>query len=243
MIIIPAIDIRNGNCVRLLQGDPEKETIYSGEPLKQARLFQEAGASLIHVVDLDGAFTGKTVNKDIIKDISASLEIDIEVGGGIRTAESIEEYLKAGIERIIMGTVVLTDGFDPIVREYGKYIVAGIDARDSMVATHGWKEVSSMNALDVIQGVLDKGISRVIYTDISTDGMLTGPNISAYEMILSRMPGIDLVASGGVSTMDDIKALAKLADKGLAGCIVGKAIYDGRIDLGGAIRSLANPHS
>ena len=142
-----------------------------------------------------------------------------------------------------MGTVVLTDGFDPIVREYGKYIVAGIDARDSMVATHGWKEVSSMNALDVIQGVLDKGISRVIYTDISTDGMLTGPNISAYEMILSRMPGIDLVASGGVSTMDDIKALAKLADKGLAGCIVGKAIYDGRIDLGGAIRSLANPHS
>lgn len=238
MIIIPAIDIRNGNCVRLLQGDPDKETIYSSEPVKQALIFQDAGASLIHVVDLDGAFSGKTVNHDIIKQIASTVEVPIEVGGGIRDGDAIEEYVSSGINRIIIGTALLSGGLDDIISEYKKYIVAGVDARDSKVATHGWKETSEMKAMDIISELHAKGIDKVIYTDISTDGMLVGPNVDAMKKILDTVKGTSLVASGGISSFNDIVTLSALSSRGLMGCIVGKAIYDGRIDLCDSIQKL-----
>jgi phosphoribosylformimino-5-aminoimidazole carboxamide ribotide isomerase len=233
MLIIPAIDLRGGQCVRLLQGDPDRQTVYSGNPLEVALGFQDAGARLIHIVDLDGAFSGKPVNHGIVAHICRSLSIPVEVGGGIRTAGDIDRYLTAGVARVIVGTIVLTEGFRDILQRYASHLVAGIDARNSMVATHGWKNVSSVDSMDVIAGVVQAGLREVIYTDIATDGMLTGPNIPVMERILERFAGIQLIASGGVSTIEDIVSLKQL--EGLKGCIVGKAIYDGRIDLRDAI--------
>ncbi len=235
MLIIPAIDIKGGNCVRLLQGDPDKETVYSDDPLKMARKFQEMGAELIHVVDLDGAFEGKTVNSDLVIRIADSLEIPIEIGGGIRSADAAKKYIDSGIERIILGTVVLEDEFRELLGRFSGKIIVGIDARDSLVATHGWKNVSSIPAVEFIQKLMDSSITEIIYTDIKTDGMLKGPNLQAIEDILARCPGISLIASGGVSSIDDIKKLSEYTSSGLKGCIIGKAVYDGRIDLEEAI--------
>ncbi|MBN1534976.1 MAG: 1-(5-phosphoribosyl)-5-[(5-phosphoribosylamino)methylideneamino]imidazole-4-carboxamide isomerase [Spirochaetes bacterium] len=233
MLVVPAIDLRGGQCVRLLQGDPERQTVYSGNPLQVALGFQEAGAELIHIVDLDGAFSGRPANHGIVTDICRALTIPVEVGGGIRTADDIDRYIAAGVARVIVGTIVLTEEFKDILRHYAAHLVAGIDAKNSMVATHGWKNVSSMDSMRVIGGVFEAGLREVIYTDIATDGMLTGPNIPAMERILREFPGIQLIASGGVSKIEDIVALKRL--DGLKGCIVGKAIYDGRIDLRDAI--------
>ena len=236
MLLIPAIDIRNGNCVRLLQGDPDKETVYSSNPVDMARDFEEMGARLIHVVDLDGAFTGDTVNFDLIARIAASVKIPIEVGGGIRTTDAVQRYLDAGIGRIILGTVVLRPQFSGIIEKFRKNIIAGIDARNSMVATHGWKNISEINALEFIKELKNIGIREIIYTDISTDGMLSGPNFSSIEKILTDIGGIDLIASGGISSYADILKLKEFTGMGLKGCILGKAIYDRRIDLREAIR-------
>jgi phosphoribosylformimino-5-aminoimidazole carboxamide ribotide isomerase len=243
VIIIPAIDIKNGNCVRLLQGDPDRETVYSSDPVAMALRFEQDGAELIHVVDLDGAFSGETVNRDIVKKIARSVAVPIEIGGGIRGAEAIEDYLEAGIRRIIIGTVILDRDFTDIINKYSRYIIAGIDARDSLVATHGWKKVSAARAIDVICELQRKGIEEVIYTDISTDGMLSGPNLGAMENILLKARGIRLIASGGISSTDDILALNGLSRMGLSGCITGKAIYDGRINLADAVRILKESKS
>jgi phosphoribosylformimino-5-aminoimidazole carboxamide ribotide isomerase len=236
MLIIPAIDIKNGNCVRLLQGDPDKETVYSDDPVKMALKFQEMGAELVHVVDLDGAFSGKTVNRDLVVRISHTVKVPIEIGGGIRTADAAKNYIDSGIKRIILGTVVLEDEFQNLIKKFSGNIVAGIDARDSLVATHGWKNVSEVHAVDFIKKLMDLNVTEIIYTDIKTDGMLKGPNIRAIEEILTKCPGISLIASGGVSSIDDIKNLSEYSSSGLKGCIVGKAIYDGRLDLKEAIR-------
>jgi phosphoribosylformimino-5-aminoimidazole carboxamide ribotide isomerase len=235
MLIIPAIDIKGGNCVRLLQGDPEQETIYSSDPVSMARRFQDAGASLIHVVDLDGAFSGEPVNRNIVAAIASSVSVPIEIGGGIRTEETIRMYADNGIRRIIIGTMALDPSFRQVLDRNRDILVAGVDARNSMVATHGWKNVSSVRALDVIQEVYSLGMREIIYTDIATDGMLSGPNIQAMKEILAAFPGIGLVASGGVSSLDDIRRLSELEAYGLKGCITGKALYDGRIDLREAI--------
>ncbi len=235
MILIPAIDIRNGNCVRLLQGDPEKETIYSDDPVDMALRFQDMGARLIHVVDLDGAFSGNPVNMPTVIRIAQSINIPIEIGGGIRSIDTISRYCDAGINRIILGTAIIDPGYEEIIDRFKEKIIAGIDAKDSMVATHGWKNVSSIMALDVIKELQKIGINEIIYTDIATDGMLTGPNMKALNEILSAMPNLSLIASGGVSSVDDIERLAVFSQRGLKGCIVGKAIYDGRIDLRSAI--------
>ncbi len=238
MLVIPAIDLRGGRCVRLLQGDPDRETMYSEDPVKMALSFQEAGARLIHVVDLDGAFSGSPVNGELVIKIAKSLSIPIEIGGGIRRSEDIGRYIRAGIERIIIGTVLLSDDYMRLMTEYKGCLIAGIDARDSMVATHGWKNVSSVDAMDVIDKAMSLGIGEVIYTDIATDGMLTGPNIPAMKRILERFIGLELIASGGVSSMDDITALRHIGEPGLKGCIVGKAIYDGRVDLSEALSAI-----
>jgi len=231
MIVIPAIDIKGGNCVRLLQGDPEKETVYSDNPVEMAKKFQNFGAELIHVVDLDGAFNGEPVNFDIVSKIAKTVNIPIEIGGGIRDETTIKKYIDVGVKRIIIGTKIIDDSFSEILSKYSNYIVAGIDARDSMVATHGWKNVSKINAVDFIKKIVKNGVNEIIYTDISTDGMFTGPNYNSINKILSECKGISFVASGGISSVKDIENLVKFESMGLKGCITGKAIYDGRIDL------------
>lgn len=236
MLVIPAIDIKGGQCVRLLQGDPDRETVYSSDPVAMARRFEGLGARLIHVVDLDGAFEGYPVNKSMVMEISRSIAIPIEIGGGIRSREAIEEYLNAGIGRIILGSSVLDDNFDHLLEGYGDNIIVGVDAKNSMVATHGWKRVSDIAALDFIRGLVERGIGEIIYTDISTDGMLTGPNFESVESILRAVRGISLIASGGIASIDDMHRLTEFSQLGLKGCIVGKAIYDGRIDLREALR-------
>ena len=235
MLIIPAIDIKNGNCVRLLQGDPDKETVYSNDPVKMALKFQEAQAGLIHIVDLDGAFEGKPVNIELVSKISKAVSIPVEIGGGIRTIETVEQYVKAGINRIIIGSAILEPEFDEIIKKYKDKIVAGIDAKDSMVAVKGWKDVTSVKADELIAEVMSKGVNEIIYTDISTDGMLQGPNISAFEHILSKFPQVSLIASGGVSSIEDIVKLNNLKSGKLKGVITGKAIYDGRLSLSEAV--------
>ncbi len=237
MLIIPAIDIKNGNCVRLLQGDPDRETVYSNSPVDMAKRFEDAGARLIHVVDLDGAFQGIPVNRSIVKSIARSLSIPIEIGGGIRTEETIRDYADAGISRIILGTIILDESLKILLDKFSEIIIAGIDARDSMVATHGWKSVSDVRSIDAVREVFRRGVREVIYTDIATDGMLSGPNIGALRGIISDLPGIRIIASGGISSMRDLDRLAALEESGLTGCIIGKAIYDGRIDLREAILS------
>ncbi len=234
MLIIPAIDIKNGNCVRLLQGDPDKETVYSRSPVDMARRFEDAGARLIHVVDLDGAFEGRPVNRDIVAAIASSVSIPIEIGGGIRNADAVRMYADIGIRRIIVGTVILEESFLELIGCFHDVLVAGIDAKNSIVATHGWKQVSSMYALDLIRKLKDHGIRDVIYTDIATDGMLTGPNLKAIREILDEIHDIDLVASGGISSMQDLVNLSQFEGEGLKGCITGKAIYDGKIDIADA---------
>lgn len=224
--------------MRLLQGDPDRETVYSGDPVDQSRRFRDSGAELIHVVDLDGAFSGEPVNRSIVAAIARAVDIPIEIGGGIRSAETIDFYLDAGIERIILGTAILDPAFASLVSRYARCLVAGIDARDSRVAVRGWKEVSSKGAMEVIEEVLSLGVKDVIYTDISTDGMLTGPNYSALESILDASGDLRLVASGGVSSEDDIYELHDRFAGRLWGCIVGKAIYDGRVDLTRAVTGL-----
>jgi phosphoribosylformimino-5-aminoimidazole carboxamide ribotide isomerase len=231
VLVIPAIDIKGGRCVRLVQGDPARETVYSNDPAAMAKRFEEMGARLIHVVDLDGAFSGAPVNHDVILKIASSLSIPIEVGGGIRGAESLGLYRDAGIRRIIMGTAMAGETFRDLAAQYRDVIIAGVDARDSMVALEGWTKISGIPAVDFIKELKKIGIAEIIYTDISTDGMLSGPNYEAMASILREVPGVSLIASGGVSSVDDIRRLSGYESSGLKGCIVGKAIYDGRIDL------------
>lgn len=238
MLVIPAIDLKNGRCVRLVQGDPDRETVYSDDPLEVARRFAGAGAELIHVVDLDGAFQGKPANADIVEEIARAVSVPIEIGGGIRTGETIERYLGAGIQRVILGTAIVEGDFDSLLGRYGDSIIAGIDARDGFVATRGWKEVTRLPAADCIDRLKEKGIKEIIFTDIATDGMLSGPNYASLEHVLSRAGDVRIIASGGVSTLDDIRRLAAYANPPVAGCIVGKSIYDGRIVLAEALRAV-----
>jgi phosphoribosylformimino-5-aminoimidazole carboxamide ribotide isomerase len=240
MLIIPAIDLKDGKCVRLIQGDPDRATIYSSDPVSIAQKFESDGAKLIHIVDLDGAFSGELVNFDLVKKISESVKIPIEIGGGIRTEDSIKKYIDTGIKRIIVGTVLLKDEFRETIKKYSDYIVAGVDAKDGMAATHGWKSVSRIPAIEVIRKFQAEGIKNFIFTDIATDGMLTGPNIKSMAEILQKAQGIDLIASGGVTKIEDIISLSELENSGLSGCIVGKAIYDGRIELREAINRLTS---
>jgi phosphoribosylformimino-5-aminoimidazole carboxamide ribotide isomerase len=235
MLIIPAIDIKEGNCVRLLQGDPERETVYSRNPVEMAKRFQDAGAKLIHVVDLDGAFEGEPVNREIVASIARSVSVPIEIGGGIRTEDTVRTYTESGIRRIIVGTAILEESFLPLIDRFRDVLVAGVDAKNSMVATHGWKKISGIRALDMIRNIIGRGIREVIYTDIATDGMLSGPNVEAIEEILAEIRNVNLIASGGISSMGDLEKLSRLEQSGLVGCITGKAIYDGRIDLREAV--------
>lgn len=235
MLIIPAIDLKNGQCVRLQQGRKEAVTIYSKDPWATARRWETSGAEVIHVVDLDGAFTGSQKNLKSIMEIRKSVRIKIQVGGGIRNIATADRLLSAGINRVIIGTSAIEDpGFViEICNKFPGKIFASIDAKDGKVAVRGWEEVSSIEAKELAKRMENVGISGIIYTDISRDGMLTGPNLPALEEMVKTV-NIPVIASGGIATIDDIKNLLKI--KNLRGAITGKAIYSGSLDLREAIK-------
>lgn len=237
MIIIPAIDIKGGSVVRLVQGRPEAETVYSNDPLAVARKFADAGAELIHIVDLDGAFGGTPRNTEMIKKIAAATDVKIEVGGGLRDEKAIEEALAAGVYRAVLGTKALDDKFLASAADrFGTKIAVGIDGRDGYALTEGWVSKSPFKTLDLIGRVEKLGVRTIIYTDVARDGVLQGPNIKGLKDVL-KSTRMDVVASGGISTMDDIEKLLELEEEGLKGMIIGKAIYEGRIDLAEAIKA------
>jgi phosphoribosylformimino-5-aminoimidazole carboxamide ribotide isomerase len=234
VIIIPAIDLKEGQCVRLLQGRKEEVTSYSDDPVSVARRWVEGGASLIHIVDLDGAFSGQQKNFESIRKIRDAVDIELELGGGIRDLDRIEKMLSLGIDRVILGTAAVKDP-DLVKNSSEKYperILVGIDASNGKVAVKGWEEVTEIDAMEFAITVQKKGASRIIYTDISRDGMLTGPNVEATRRMVDAL-NIPVVASGGISSLDDIARLKEIG--GLWGAITGKALYDGKFSLTEAI--------
>ena len=228
MIIYPAIDLRGGKCVRLLQGDYDQTTIYSDSPVEMAKKWENLGARWLHVVDLDGA-RQEASNRSVICEIAKTLSIPVQTGGGIRTMEDIDELLSRGISRVILGTIAVKnpDFVAEAVAKYGERVAVGIDAKNGYAAISGWEEVSQWKAIDLALVMKAKGVKHIIYTDIATDGMLKGPNLAAMtEMATAFGPGI--IASGGVGQTSDLVNLTKT---GVSGAIVGKAIYTGSVDL------------
>lgn len=229
MIIYPAIDMRGGNCVRLLQGDYNQETIYGDSPLDMARSFAAEGAEWIHMVDLDGAKDGKRVNDRFVIEAANNLNAKIQIGGGIRSEEDILHYLDQGVSRVIIGSIAVSKPEFAIemIKKYGNKIAVGIDAKDGYVATHGWLDTSTLKAIELGKRFAEAGAETFIFTDIATDGTLTGPNIAAVcEM--AEVTGKNVIASGGVSSLEDLKAIAA---QGISGAIVGKALYESRFTL------------
>ena len=235
MQLYPAIDMKNGQCVRLRQGAFKDITIYSDAPEKVAAHWQGKGASFLHLVDLDGALAGYSVNEEVIRRIADTVSIPIEIGGGIRSKEAVERMLDLGVRRVIIGTKAAEhpEFLRDMVRTFGEEaIVAGVDAKDGMVAVEGWEKVSSLTASDLCLTMKEYGVRHIVYTDISRDGMLSGPNVEATRK-LTEETGLDIIASGGVSCMEDLKCLH---EAGIRGAIIGKALYENRIDLAEAVR-------
>ena len=237
MIIFPAIDLRGGKCVRLIQGDFDKETVYSDDPTKTALRWQTAGAKFLHVVDLDGAKVGSPQNLSAIIKILDAVKIPIEVGGGIRTLDDAEKLLSLGVRRVILGSVAVENIslVTEAVEKFGDRIVVGIDARGGFVAVHGWKDSSQVTVGELAKKIVAAGVKTIIYTDIARDGMLSGVNAATFAN-LAKFSGAQVVASGGVGSLDDIRALKARESDGVAGVIVGKAIYTGALDLSAAIQ-------
>lgn len=229
MIIYPAIDIKGGKCVRLTQGLKDQEKVYYDWPQEVARLWQEKGARWLHVVDLDGAFGGRARNYEIVKEMVTSATIPIQIGGGIRSLENIEAWLALGIKRVILGTKALEDPvmLKEALKRFSEEIVVSIDAKNGLVTTEGWVKTSSIKAVDFARKLEAQGVRRIVYTDISRDGMLSGPNFEALENLKGAV-GLEIIASGGISSLKDLTALQRM---GIEGAIVGKALYEGRIDL------------
>ncbi len=236
MIILPAIDIKDGRCVRLYQGDYAQVTTYDTDPVQVALRWQEAGASWLHLVDLDGAAQGYPVNADLIGRIKKATTLHIEVGGGMRSLDHVQQILALGVDRVILGTIAITDRalLQETLARHGAAIVVGLDARGGQVAISGWRETSAVKAVDLAKELSALGVQRFIYTDIARDGALTGPNFAALAEMRAAVSSA-LIASGGVSSLADLHALAK---SGVEGAIVGKAIYTGDVDLAIAIREI-----
>ncbi|MBF2502379.1 1-(5-phosphoribosyl)-5-[(5-phosphoribosylamino)methylideneamino]imidazole-4-carboxamide isomerase [Listeria marthii] len=229
MQIFPAIDLKNGQCVRLFQGDFSKTTVVNEDPIAQAKAFATDGATYLHIVDLDGALEGRPVNLEIIQKMQTAAKIPVQVGGGIRSMAQVNYYLESGIDRVIIGSAALTDPdfLRAAVQKYGSKIAAGIDAKNSFVATSGWLDVSQVSYLDLAKRMEEMHVETIIYTDISRDGTLTGPNLEQMAA-LQKHVSINLIASGGVSSRADLESLAEL---GLYGAIAGKALYNGNISM------------
>lgn len=234
MILYPAIDLKDGNCVRLYKGEMSQATVFNDDPAAQALAFEQAGAEWVHLVDLNGAFAGHPVNGAAVEGILKALSVPAQLGGGIRDLATIEGWLEKGLARVILGTVAVEN--PELVREAAKkfpgQVAVGLDARNGLVATRGWAEETDMQVVDLARAFEDAGIAAIIYTDIDRDGAMGGPNIKATEA-LARAVSVPVIASGGVSSMDD---LLRLRDTGvISGAISGRALYDGAIDLGEAL--------
>lgn len=233
MLVIPAIDLKDGKCVRLRQGRMDDSTVFSDDPVAMARQWIDAGGRRLHLVDLNGAFEGQPVNGDIVRAIAAAHpELPVQIGGGIRSLETIEFYLNAGVTYVILGTKAVKEPnfVREACRRFPGHIIVGIDAKDGWVATEGWADVSSVNAVDLAKDFADAGVSSIVYTDIARDGMMQGVNVEA-TAALARESGLPVIASGGVTNMDDIRRLLAVADAGIVGAITGRAIYEGTLNL------------
>ena len=239
MILFPAIDLKGGACVRLVRGEMATATVFNDDPAAQARAFAEVGFQWLHIVDLDGAFAGRAVNGEAVRAIRRSVDLKIQLGGGIRDRAAIDRWLDLGIDRVVLGTVALRD--PDLVRQaaaaYRGRIVVGIDARDGRVAVEGWAETSGIGAVELARRFADAGVAAIVYTDIARDGALAGVDAVAIGAF-ARQIGIPVIASGGVASMADIAALKARENDGIAGVISGRALYDGRIDARLALRLL-----
>ena len=244
MLLIPAIDLKDGQCVRLRQGRMDDETLFSDDPVAMAARWIEAGARRLHLVDLNGAFDGKPVNHDVIHEICRAFpDFPVQVGGGIRNDETIEAYIQAGVQYVIIGTrAVTTPGFvRNVCTEFPDHIIVGLDARDGKVAINGWSKLSKHDVIDMACHFEKDGVVAIIYTDISRDGMMQGLNIDA-TVRLAQSVNIPIIAAGGITTLDDIRALCAVADHGIIGAITGRTIYEGTLDFA-AGQKLADTHS
>jgi len=236
VIVFPAIDLKAGQVVRLAEGDMARATVYGDDPAAQALLFAEAGAEHLHVVDLDGSFAGRAENRAAVEEIVAAFPGHVQLGGGIRTAEAVEGWFDLGVARVVMGTAALKDPqfVKDMARDWPGGIVVAVDARDGMVATEGWAEVSDVPAADLARRFEDAGVAAVLFTDIGRDGLLKGCNIEA-TLDLARSVDLPVIASGGVKGLDDIRMLTLHQRDGIEGVITGRALFEGRLDLAAAI--------
>ena len=233
MLLIPAIDLKNGRCVRLLQGEAAAETVYSDDPASMARSFEDAGAKRLHLVDLDGAFKGKGANLVSIRAILKNISIPVQLGGGLRNAENIEKMFELGVSSVIVGTMAVKnpDVLEEVIKRFtGEKVILGIDARDRKVSIEGWQEGTEIDDVEFALSWKKFGIQRIVFTDIARDGMLSGPNLEALGDF-ARRTGLKIVASGGVSSMEDLELLKTLEVDGVDQVISGKAIYEGKLDL------------
>lgn len=237
MLIIPAIDIADGHCVRLKQGDMQQKTVFSDDPAAMAARWEEQGAQVIHVVDLDGAMAGSPVSLDAVQAILQAVTIPVELGGGLRRRDDVARVLDMGVRWAIMGTSALSKRreLERCVKDFGERIIVGIDARDGRVAVAGWTETSDVSALDLARRVETLGVGRIIFTDIATDGMLQGPNVESLRGMAEAVK-LPVIASGGITTLNDIRSLRMLEPLGVIGCIVGRALYSGTVSLAEAVR-------
>ena len=238
MLLIPAIDLKEGKCVRLRQGRMEDDTVFSDDPIAMARRWIDLGAKRLHLVDLDGAFAGKPKNAPVINAITEAFpDVDIQVGGGIRDEDTIQEYLNAGVQYVIIGTkAVSTPHFvSDVATEFPGHIIVGLDAKDGRVAIDGWSKLSRHDVVDMAQRFEEEGVEAIIYTDISRDGMMAGVNIEATARLAEAIH-IPVIASGGITNLDDIRALGEIAELGVMGAITGRAIYEGTLDFAEALK-------
>ena len=244
MLIIPAIDIRDGKCVRLFQGDYDQETVYNEDPVSQAKAWAGHGARMIHIVDLDAARDGTSHNRDIIEKIASGVPCDIEVGGGVRSFEDVKDLFNAGVARVIIGSKAIEapQFIKDLIEEYGAgRIVVGIDSRHRMVSYHGWTEDTEYRDVEFLHFLSSRtGLKHVIYTDIMKDGTLTGPNIPALEEMMNVSLDVNVICSGGISSESDVETVSLLKNPNIEGVILGKALYNGRIDLEAVIKKYQN---
>lgn len=233
MLIIPAIDLKDGECVRLRQGRMEDSTVFSSNPVDMARRWVEQGARRLHLVDLNGAFAGEPVNGNVVRAIAYEFpELPIQIGGGIRSLDTIESYLEAGVTYVILGTAAVKNPslVSEACRHFAGHVIVGLDAKNGMVAIDGWAEVTELKAADLAKQYEDDGVSAIVYTDIDRDGMMQGVNVQA-TVAMAKASSIPVIASGGITNLEDIKALKAVADQGILGAITGRAIYEGTLDM------------
>jgi len=241
MLIIPAIDLRNGRCVRLAQGRKDSATVYDDDPVATAKRFEDDGAQMLHIVDLDGAFAeSRQRNREVLGEVLSSIAIPVQFGGGLRNLQDVQAILSLGVTRVVIGTVAAEspDTLAKMLQLVGTHSLAvGIDARDGQVTTRGWETQGTLNAVTLARQVAELGIERIVYTDVRRDGMLTGVNIDQ-TCLIARESGLKITASGGVSSIDDLKELSAVSDCGIDSVIVGKALYEGRFTVAEALRAV-----